>query len=219
LRPSYSAEPVDKSDLLRKRKGRNMDAKEQSEGEKRVEAVLIAPLEALGLARPTTATIAKFEGQKNELRQKLAYMTERGLIELREWVEAHPAGKDADRFPIPLKILKKAREIETPETGPSPFILKVFATHHLVPEALAKGWAPELLRQVTAERGIWPGDWTCSRLRTAGIDHARRLEDIELRMSRGEQIPPEEVAFRDRRLAALRRCQDIADQARAGQAA
>ena len=155
-----------------------MEAKEQSEGEKRVEAVLIAPLEALGLARPTTATLAKFEGQKNELRQKLAYMTEAGLIELREWVEAHPAGKDADRFPIPLKILQRAHKIETPETGPSPFILKVFATHHLVPEALAKGWAPELLRQVTAERGVWPGDWTCSKLRTAGIDHARRQADV-----------------------------------------
>jgi hypothetical protein len=217
LRPRCSAEPVDKSDLLRKRKGRDMEAKEQSEGEKRVEAVLIAPLEALGLARPTTATLAKFEGQKNELRQKLAYMTERGLIELREWVEAHPAGKDADRFPIPLKILKKAREIEVPDTGPSPLMLKVFA-HATGQEAIQKGWAPELLKFIKVARE-WPGAWSLSKLRAEADNPTRRLEDIELRMSRGEQIPPEELAFRDRRLAALRRCQDIADQARAGQAA
>lgn len=62
-----------------------MDEKAQSEGEKRVEAVLIKPLLALGLAKPSSATIATFDAQKNELRQKLAYMSERGLIELREW--------------------------------------------------------------------------------------------------------------------------------------
>lgn len=191
-----------------------MDEKAQSEGEARVQAVLIAPLLALGLSRPSKATIADFEVQKTELRQKLAYMDEQNLIELREWVEAHPGGKDGDRFPIPLKILKRAPLIREPETGPSPFILKVFGTHHLVPEALEKGWAPELLRQVTAERGNWPGDWTCSRLRAEGIEHARRLEDIELRMSRNEQIPPDDVAFRTKRRAALRKCHDIADQAR-----
>ncbi|MCD9148506.1 hypothetical protein [Pseudophaeobacter flagellatus] len=196
-----------------------MEEKAQREGEKQVLSVLIEPLEALGLVRPSKATKADFELQKKELAQKLAYMSDTGLAELREWVEAHPGGKDKDRFPIALHILQKAHRIETPEAGPSPFILKVFATHHLVPEALAKGWAPELLRQVTAERGIWPGDWTCSKLRNEGIEHARRLEDIELRMSRGEQIPPDQLAFRDRRLAAMRRCQDIADQARAGRAA
>lgn len=195
-----------------------MEEKAQSEGEKQVLAVLIEPLEAMGLARPSSATKAAFEVQKKELTQKLAYMSKVGLVELREWVEAHPGGKDKDRFPIALKILQRACKIEAPETGPSPFMLKVFATHHLVPEALAKGWAPELLRQVAAERGVWPGDWTCSRLRSEGVDHARRLEDIELRMSRGEQIPSGDLSWRDRRLAALRKCQDIADQARAGKA-
>lgn len=196
-----------------------MDEKAQSEGEKRVEVVLIAPLLALGLAKPSTATKADFAAQQKELRQKLAYMSESGLIELREWIEAHPGGKDKDRFPIPLKILRHAPQIEAPETGPSPFILKIFRDHHLATEALEKGWAPELLRQVTAERGKWPGNWTCSELRKEGVDYARRLEDIELRMSRSEQIPPDEVEFRNKRRAALRKCQDIADQARAGKAA
>lgn len=195
-----------------------MDEKAQNEGEKRVEAVLIAPLLALGLARPTTATKAEFEAQRKELCQKLAYMSEAGLTELREWVEAHPGGPAKDRFPIALKVLKRAHQIETPESGPSPFILKVFAQHHLVPEALEKGWAPELLRQVTAERGKWPGEYTCSMLRKEGIEHARRLEDIELKMSRGDAVPPEDLAFRDKRLKALHRCQGIADQARAGRA-
>jgi hypothetical protein len=191
-----------------------MDEKAQSEGEKRVQAVLIEPLLALGLSRPSNATKAEFEGQKRELRQKLAYMGELDLIDLRKWIEVNPGGKEGDRFPIPLKILKRAPGIKEPEIGPSPFILKIFGTHHLASEALEKGWAPELLRQVTAERGKWPGDWTCSKLRAEGIEHARRLEDIELRMSRNEQIPSDDVAFRTKRRAALRKCQDIADQAR-----
>jgi DNA helicase-2/ATP-dependent DNA helicase PcrA len=71
-----------------------------------------------------------------ELRQKLAYMTPASLAVLRDWVEAHPGGKDKDRFPIGLKILNKAREVQPPESGPSPLMLKVFA-HPLGQEALA----------------------------------------------------------------------------------
>lgn len=194
-----------------------MDEKAQSDGEKRVETVLIAPLLALGLAKPSTATKAEFEAQKKELRQKLAYMSEPGLVRLREWIETHPGGKDKDRFPIPLKILPQAYGIEEPETGPSPLMLKIFA-HPMGQEAIKKGWAPELLKHIKATRE-WPQAWSQTKIRQKADDPVRRLEDIELRMSRNEPIPPDDVRFRNQRRAALRKCQDIADQARAGQAA
>lgn len=193
-----------------------MDEKAQSEGEKRVDAVLIAPLLALGLAKPSTATKSDFEAQKKELRQKLAYMSDPGLVSLREWIEAHPGGKDKDRFPIPLKILPEAYRIQEPETGPSPLMLKVFG-HPMGREAIEKGWAPELLKYLRASRE-WPQSYSQTLIKRDADNPVRRLEDIELRMSRNEPISSEDEAFRNRRLAALRKCQGIAEQARSGQA-
>lgn len=189
-----------------------MDAKEQAAGEKRVQDILIAPLEALGLARPSTATLAKFEVMKKELRQKLAYMSEDGLTDLREWIEAHPEGKNKDRFPIALKILAKAREKEAPETGPSPLMLNVFRDE-LGLRAIRQGWAPELLEFITAGRE-WPGRWSQSKIRESADNPVRRLDDIEMRLARGDAISAAEDRFRLQRRAALQRCQDIADQAR-----
>lgn len=131
-------------------------------------------------------------------------------------VEAHPAGKEGDRFPIALKILTKAREIEVPDTGPSPLMLKIFA-HATGQEAIEKGWAPELLKYVKVARE-WPGAWTLSKIKSEADDPVRRLEDIELKMSRDDPVSSGDLGFRDRRLAALRKCQGIADQARSGQA-
>ena len=189
-----------------------MDAKEQAAGEKRVQEILIAPLEALGLARPSTSTLAKFEIMKKELRQKLAYMSEDGLTELREWIEAHPEGKNKDRFPIALKILAKAREKEVPDTGPSRLMLNVFRDE-LGLRAIRQGWAPELLAFIKGARDF-PGPWSQTKIREQADDPVRRLEDIEMRLARGDAISAEEDRFRLQRRAALQTCQDIADQAR-----
>ncbi|MDE4142317.1 hypothetical protein [Phaeobacter gallaeciensis] len=189
-----------------------MDAKEQAAGEKRVQEILIAPLEALGLARPSTSTLAKFEVMKKELRQKLAYMSEDGLTELREWIEAHPEGKNKDRFPIALKILAKARKLEAPDTGPSPLMLNVFRDE-LGLRAIRQGWAPELLAFIKGARDF-PGPWSQTKIRESADNPARRLEDIEMRLARGDVISAEEDRFRLQRRAALQTCQEIADQAR-----
>ncbi|MDE4302864.1 hypothetical protein PXK30_05240 [Phaeobacter gallaeciensis] len=189
-----------------------MDAKEQAAGENRVQEILIAPLEALGLARPSTSTLAKFEVMKKELRQKLAYMSEDGLTELREWIEAHPEGKNKDRFPIALKILAKARKLEAPDTGPSPLMLNVFRDE-LGLRAIRQGWAPELLAFIKGARDF-PGPWSQTKIREQADDPVRRLEDIEMRLARGDAISAEEDRFRLQRRAALQTCQDIADQAR-----
>jgi hypothetical protein len=189
-----------------------MNEKEQAAGEKRVQDMLIKPLEALGLTKPGTMRMGQFEVMKKELRQMLAYMQAKNLEELREWCEAHPGGKERDRFPIALHILKEARRIEPPDTGPSPLMVKVFA-HPLGREAMAKGWSPELLTWLKGNRS-WPGNFTLSQIKAAADDPVRRLEDIETRLARGDAVSAEEAQFRDRRRAALQRCQDIADEAR-----
>lgn len=193
-----------------------MNEKEQAAGEKRVKELLIEPLEALGLTKPGTMRKEQFETMKKELRQMLAYMQPKSLEELREWCAAHPTGKERDRFPIALHILNQARRIEPPESGPSPLMLKVFG-HPLGREAIAKGWAPELLTWLKGNRE-WPGNFTLSQIKGAADDPVRRLEDIEIRMARGDAVSAEEAAFRDRRRAALQKCQDIADEARAQRA-
>ena len=190
-----------------------MDEKAQREGERRVQQVLIDPLEDLGLAKPSTMVKAQFEEMKRKLCQKLAYMTTEGLVELRGWCEDHPGGKDGDRFPIALKILKKAPEIEVPDTGPSPLILRIFRSD-LGREALAKGYAPELLAYVRKARE-WPGMWTLSKIKDEADNPARRLADVEMRMARGDEMSPDDLQFRNLRRAALRNCEAISEQAQA----
>lgn len=195
-----------------------MEAIEQAAGEKRVQEVLIAPLEAMGLGKPSTILKPDWLRAKTVLGQKLAYMTEAGLVQLREWVEAHPGGKGRDRFPIPLHITKKAWSIEAPNVGPSPFIISIFRSQ-LGHDAIKAGWAPELLEHVRANRGDWPGAWSVTQIKNAADDAMRRLPDIELRLSRGEGISKEDADWRNQRRAALQKCQDIADQARSQGAA
>ena len=190
-----------------------MEAIEQAEGEKRVQDVLIAPLLALGLARPSMLRQAGFEVMLKELRQMLAYMSADNLVRLREEIEDRPGGKDGDRFPIALKILKWARKIQQPEAGPSPLMINVFRDS-LGLEALAKGWAPELLINIRAERK-WPGPFTVSKIKSSADDAMRRLPDIEMRLARGDIIPKEDAQWRDQRRAAIQKCQDIADQSQA----
>jgi hypothetical protein len=188
-----------------------MEAIEQAEGEKRVQETLIAPLMALGLARPSMLRQAAFEVMLKELRQMLAYMSADNLSRLREKVKDRPGGKDGDRFPIALKILKWAREIQQPEAGPSPLMLEVFA-NQLGRDALVKGWAPELLTYIRGDRK-WPGAWSVTKIKESADSAMRRLVGIELRLSRSEEISKEDAQWRDQRRAAIRKCQDIADQA------
>ncbi len=68
----------------------------------------MAPLEDMGLGKPSTILRPDWP----VLCQKLAYMTEAGLVRLREWIEAHPSEPGKDRFPIPLHITKRVCEIE-----------------------------------------------------------------------------------------------------------
>ena len=190
-----------------------MEAIEQAAAEKRVQELLIAPLEEMGLGKPSTILRPDWPRSKPVLCQKLAYMTEAGLVRLREWVETHPSGPGKDRFPIPLHIMKRACEIEEPDVGPSPFITGVFKDR-LGSVAIKEGWAPELLKHVRAHRGDWPGAWTVTQLKKGADNAMRRLPDIEMRMARGDDISKEDAQWRDQRRAAIQRCQDIADQAR-----
>lgn len=189
-----------------------MDGAAQKAGEARVQAKLIDPLIRLGLAKPSTLTVAQFSDMLGGLCQYLAYMTTEDLSELVEKVSANPGGKDRDRFPIANKILPWARDIAEPDHGPSPLMLKVFA-HRDGRAALDKGWAPELLAHIRAARR-WPGAYVLSQIKDGASAAVRRLEDVEMRLSRGEEVPKNDADWRNKRRAALRRCEDIADAAR-----
>ncbi len=189
-----------------------MNSAEQKAGEKQVSEVLIVPLLLLGMTKHSTLTKAAFEAMLNELRQKLAYMSKDNLIQLRERIEAHPAGPEKDRFPKAITILPWARAIQPPsDVGPSPLIRKVMSSP-LGREALAKGWAPELLAHVKAVRE-WPGNWTVTKIKESADRAIGRLGDIELRMSRSEDVGADDLRWRDERMAQIRRCQDIAEMA------
>lgn len=194
-----------------------MDSEAQAEGEQRVMVILFEPLEDLGLGRPTTTTIDGYQKMKRTVCQCLAAKTEPVLCELREWSLAHPGGPNRDRVPIGVHILAQAKRLAPPPSQftPSPLIDAIFSAQ-LGRDAIKGGWAPELLGWVrsrpTGERE-WPKAWTVTQIKNSACDALRRLEDIEFREGRGAIIDAEDVAFRDRRLAALQKCADIADQA------
>ena len=191
-----------------------MDAREQAEGERRVKAELIEPLQRLGLGKPSTLTRAQFDVMTGELCQMLAYMSAANLQALAEVVAANPGGKDRDRFPIANKILDWARQMQEPPGDGSPLQRAVFASA-LGRQALDELWAPELLRQLREDRK-WPGPWLVSQVKQRADEARRRLVDIEARLARGDQVSQEEAQWRSQRRAALQRCQDIRNRALEG---
>lgn len=184
-----------------------MDAQEQAEGEKRVQAVLIDGLLRRGLVKPGHVTAAQFADMLEGLRAKLAYMTAENLAALEEAVAAMPAGKARDRFPIANVILDQAAQIQPPGDDASPLIRAVFA-HELGLSAIAEGWAPELLREVRKVRK-WPGPYQVRSIREAAQDALRRMALLDERLAYGGELTGEDADWRRRRLAALDRCRSI----------
>lgn len=186
-----------------------MDAQEQAEGERRVRRVLIEPLMQRGLAKPSSLTKAQFDEMVVGLCQRLAYMSEVNLAALEEQVAASPSGKEKDRMPIANSILEWAGQIQPPGDDASPLIRAVFKSQ-LGLDALAGGWAPELLQEIRKTRR-WPGSYQVTQIKERARDGLRQLEDVERMISRGQDIRPEVARWRDARLGMIDKCRRIAD--------
>ncbi|MAN99918.1 hypothetical protein [uncultured Roseovarius sp.] len=188
-----------------------MDSIEQASGEKRVREILVEGLLKRGLAKPSRLTKDQFEASVDDLCKRLAYMTTANLEALQEVAAARPGGKLRDQMPIANAILDMASDIQAPPEDASPLIRAVFASA-LGADALAGGWAPELLGELRRNRR-WPNAWTVSQIKTDAEPNVRQLRSLEGRLARGDDLGPTEAMWRDRRVAALRRCQEIAELA------
>lgn len=186
-----------------------MDGAEQAKGERRVGRVLIEPLLKRGLARPTGLTKARFADMVADLCARLAYMSEANLMVLEEQVAGNPGGRDRDRFPIANHILSWAAQIQPPGDDASPLIRAVFA-NRLGLDALAGGWAPELLHELKQTRR-WPGAWVVKTIRDKADGSVRRMRDLDAKLARGGVLALEEERWRSRRLSILVKCRRIAE--------
>ncbi len=184
-----------------------MDSFEQAEGEKRVKRVLIEPLMRRGLAKPSSLTKAQFDEMVEGLCQRLAYMTEINLGALEEQVAASPAGKDRDRLPIANVILDWAGNIQPPVDDGSPLIRAIFA-NPLGQDALAGGWAPELLAEVRKVRR-WPGAFVVTQIKERARDALRQMEDLDRELARCGDLPEDKARWRSARLAVMQKCREI----------
>ncbi|MEP4037226.1 hypothetical protein [Pseudophaeobacter sp.] len=185
-----------------------MEAKAQAAGERRVRDHLIDPLKRMGLAKPSSLTVAQFEAMIAELCGKLAYMSALNLQALAEQVGNMPGGKDRDRFPIAAKILGWAAEIQPPADDASPLFRAIFA-HALGQRALAEGWAPELLAELRRAR-VWPREYDLRQVQERAADARRRIARLEEQLRRSETLSPQDHTFRQRRAAAEVKCRRIA---------
>ncbi|SOH93357.1 hypothetical protein SAMN06273572_10233 [Monaibacterium marinum] len=184
-----------------------MDSVEQKEGEARVMALLIEPLLRRGLARPSAVSKGQFEDMKADICKRLAYMTPANLGALEEIVAANPAGKDRDRLPIGPVVLGYAADVQPPSDTASPLMRAVFSSATGL-EAIQGGWSPELLGQVRRTRK-WPGRFALTQIRNGADDNVRLMRRLEERIATGAALEGADQAWRDRRLAALRKCEEI----------
>lgn len=184
-----------------------MDTKEQAVGEKRVQVYLIDTLVRLGLVKPTGMTVAQFEMMQEELRGKLAYMTELNLQALAEQVGNLAGGKNRDRFPIAAKILKWAADIQAPADDASPLLRAVFGGE-LGRVAMAEDFGPELLVHVRRNR-VWPKDHDMRLIRERAADARRRIAMIEEIEGRGRSPSDEDERLRAGRSRAAEKCRQI----------
>lgn len=186
-----------------------MDSAEQAIGEKRVKQFLIEPLQRRGLAKPSTLTKIQFDDMVKDLCARLAYMTDQNLSALEDQCAGNAGGKAKDRFPIGNHILDWAAQIQSPEGDGSPLVRAVFS-QSLGLDALAQGWAPELLGELKKTRR-WPSSFVVKGIRDRADSNMRQMRRIEDRLALNEFVPPNELDWRDRRLSVIRRCQAIAD--------
>lgn len=184
-----------------------MDAEEQRAGERRVRELLVEPLMRRGLGKPAHLTKDQFEAMQGDLCQRLAYMAPEMLAALEEHAAASPSGKDRDRFPIGNQILEWAALFQPPKDTASPLMRAVFA-HRMGRDAMAEGWAPELLAYLRRQRR-WPGAFEVRKIAEEGRSMAARLADIEMRLARDGEVRRDEAEFQRQRRAVLTRCADI----------
>ncbi|UWQ29904.1 hypothetical protein [Leisingera sp. M523] len=185
-----------------------MNVKEQAAGEKRVQELLIEPLEALGLQRPGGMTVAAYDVMKKELRQRLAYMGELNLQALAHQAGNMPGGKSGDRFPIAAALLKWAGAIQPPPDDASPLMRAVFS-NPLGQQAMEEGWAPELLRHIR-KTPLWPKPYDLRHIREQAAEAHRRIAKLDERLARELPLSDEDRSFREGRKRAAEKCQRIA---------
>lgn len=190
-----------------------MDSKAQAEGEARVKAMLVEPLLNSGLGKPGHLTKERFEAMLEEVCQKLAYMDAVSLAALAEEAPALAGGKARDRFPLATVLLPRGAEIKAPPDDGSPLMRAVFA-HGLGQDALAQGWAPELLRWLRKNRR-WPNAYVLTQLRQDAESAIRQLREFEGRLAREGELEVNAARWRDDRRALIARCEALAELGRA----
>lgn len=187
-----------------------MDSKSQAEGERRVKEILFDQLHAIGLAKPSTVTNGQFAEMKKLVCAKLAYMTPENLAALSEAIQNDDAVIDRGRVPIGAKIVKLANKIQEPTADGSPLMRAVFADQ-VGKAALAEGWAPELLSYLRRERR-WPTGYVINfELKKLGDEKLRRLTKIEEALANGFEPSGEDLRFRQLRLAAIGKCEELSN--------
>ncbi|WP_229673223.1 hypothetical protein [Salipiger pallidus] len=169
--------------------------------------LLVEPLQQRGLVKPAGMTRVEFDAMLDSLCAKLAYFTEVNLMALEEAMAGMASGKARDRFPIAQRILEEAVKIQPPADDASPLIRAVFA-HSLGHDAIAQGWAPELLFELRKVR-LWPNSYLILQCRERAEPHVRRLAHLVDQRAAGRGLSGDDEAFIRKREAAMEKCRWI----------
>jgi hypothetical protein len=81
--------------------------------------------------------------------------------------------------------------------------------HAIGRRALTEGGAPELCRKDVSVPKC-PSEFAAKLISEAAAPAVKRMTAIEARLAQGRDVPPCDAAWRDNRLAEIRKCEDIA---------
>ncbi len=114
-----------------------------------------------------------------------------------------------------LNILRLDQYLLEHYPPPTQPLMRAVFGHALGQNAIAEGWAPELLDSLASKR-LWPNGYAVMKLKEMADASVRRLTIMDERLAGGFDLGRKDRAWRDRRLAQIAKCQGIADRALAG---
>jgi len=184
-----------------------MNSAEQAAGEQRVQEHLIAPLQGLGLARPSGIKVNDYADMISVIKKKLSYMTALNLQALAVEATTRVERKGNGRFPVAVDLLVWAAGIQQPSDDASPLIRAVFAGT-VGQQAINEDWAPELLRHIRKAR-VWPTPVALREIKHQAQEARGRLEQLNDSLQYGETLTAADQRFHDSRNSAVLKCARI----------
>ena len=153
-----------------------MGSEKITKSKPQVKALLLEPLELLGLIRPKGLIVGQFEKVLNGFVDKLAYLDAEALGRLYLVVAANLEGPNENRWPAPTLIYQWARDTQS-EPNEEPALVVSWLQSKEGPVAIEGKYIVELRSDLRKYRKP-PSEFSFRKLRERAADNQQKLTRI-----------------------------------------